>query len=514
MANRTEKSLKNAQISLLYYSINLLLGFWSRSVFFDYLGSEVLGLDATSTSLLGFLNIAELGIGMSVSYFLYQPIFDKNENKINEIVTLQGWIYRRIGALIIIAALILMAFFPLIFEETSLPLWYAYATFSVMLFGSLLSYFINYRQIVLAADQKNYKVTIATSGIDICLKILLILLLPVVSCPFILYLSTSFFSKIFGSFWLNHIINKEYPWLKNLGNGKIYFKKYSEIYNKTKQIFIHRLAGFAVVQATPLIMYAFTSLSVIACYGNYLVLTTNTTSLLSSLYNSTGAGIGNLIATKDKNKIIKVFWELLDSRLFISWVALFSVLFLSQKFIPVWLGTEYLMSDTIVLLLVISSAIFINRTTVDSFINGHGLFQDTWCPIFSGFTNLVLSIIFGYFWNVTGVILGGIISQSIFIGLWKPYFLFIKGFNISPWNYFIPFIRRCIILGGAWGCIHFATSWLNSVSIDSYISFFKYGFIVFLEILTILFTLFYVFTHGMKDFCKRIYNELEKKLRK
>ena len=73
--SRTSKSLKNAWVALFFYAINVIIGFWKRQVFFDYLGSEVLGLDTTASTLFSFLNLAELGIGASVGYFLYRPMF-------------------------------------------------------------------------------------------------------------------------------------------------------------------------------------------------------------------------------------------------------------------------------------------------------------------------------------------------------------------------------------------------------------------------------------------------------
>lgn len=64
---------------------------------FDYLGAEVVGLETTAGNLLGFLNLAELGIGMSVTYFMYKPLFSKDYEEINRIVALQGWIYKRVA---------------------------------------------------------------------------------------------------------------------------------------------------------------------------------------------------------------------------------------------------------------------------------------------------------------------------------------------------------------------------------------------------------------------------------
>lgn len=122
-------------------------------------------------NLLGFLNLAELGIGSAVAYNLYKPLFDDDINTINDIVSLQGWLYRKVAYVVAIGACILMFFFPLIFVKAQLPLWYAYGSFIVLLVAALLEYFVCYHQIVLVADQKEYKITIVVQGIKI-LKII------------------------------------------------------------------------------------------------------------------------------------------------------------------------------------------------------------------------------------------------------------------------------------------------------------------------------------------------------
>lgn len=109
-ANRTSLSIKNAQIALLFYLLNLILRFFSRKVFLDYLGVEVLGLNTTAQNLLGFLNIAELGIGGAVAYTLYVPLYNKNTDVINEIVSVQGWLYRIVAYFVIGGACIMMFF--------------------------------------------------------------------------------------------------------------------------------------------------------------------------------------------------------------------------------------------------------------------------------------------------------------------------------------------------------------------------------------------------------------------
>ena len=220
--SRTTKSIKNAQVNVIYYLIQIVLGFWSRKVFYDYLGSEILGLDTTAQSLLQFLNIAESGVGAAVAYFLYSPFFNNDKEKIIKIVAIQGYIYKRIANLIMVLAVVVMLFFPWIFSDINIPLWYAYVTFSVLLFGNLLGYYVNYKQSVLAADQKTYKVTRVTQLTSILFKVFLIFYLPYSSYPFYLYVSTTLLGSIIGSIWLNKVIKDEYPWLDlSNKNGRI-----------------------------------------------------------------------------------------------------------------------------------------------------------------------------------------------------------------------------------------------------------------------------------------------------
>lgn len=50
--SRTSKSIKNSLFALVFYFINLILQFFSRKIFLDYLGAEVLGLNTTATKIL------------------------------------------------------------------------------------------------------------------------------------------------------------------------------------------------------------------------------------------------------------------------------------------------------------------------------------------------------------------------------------------------------------------------------------------------------------------------------
>lgn len=144
--SRVKKSLLNARVNLICYFLSLVVAFFTRKVFLDRLGTEFIGLTGTLQSLLGFLNLAELGVASAIGYVLYKPIFDDNKEKINEIISVCGYIYRWIGFVILGAGIILSAFLPWIFPDTTFSLGVVYVGFYSFLGASMLGYFVNYKR--------------------------------------------------------------------------------------------------------------------------------------------------------------------------------------------------------------------------------------------------------------------------------------------------------------------------------------------------------------------------------
>ena len=160
MSGRVHKSMLNAEVNLIFYFLSLFFAFFSRKIFLDCLGAEFIGLTGTLGNILGYLNLTELGISASIGYFLFKPLQTDNKKEIQEILTLLGYLYNWIGAIIFGGAVLISLFFPLIFSKAELGFGIIYFAFYSFLGSSLIGYFINYRQILLSADQKNYLVAI------------------------------------------------------------------------------------------------------------------------------------------------------------------------------------------------------------------------------------------------------------------------------------------------------------------------------------------------------------------
>lgn len=446
--NRTAKSIKNIAVAVSFMLINLLLQFFTRKIFLDRLGSEILGLNSTAANLLQFLNLAELGIGTAVGFSLYKPLFDNDRQTIREIVALQGHLYRKIAFVVIGGAVIMGCFFPLIFSKMTLPLWYAYASFSVLLFSALLSYFVNYKEIVLSADQKEYKIMYSYRAVMMSRLLVQSICLWYFDNPYIWWLATELLFTIFASVALNRMIYRTYPFLRDkVARPHELRRKYPTIVTKIKQVFFHKLSTYVLQQSSPLIIAFLASLTMVTYYTNYMYVITGIGVMLNALFNGINAGVGNLVAEGDKKNILKVFGELFAVRFFICMTCAICVLTLTQRFIGVWIGTEFLLPQSTLVLITVTFFLNTNRASVDSFISAYGMFQDIWAPIVEASLNLGLSILLGWYFGLNGILCGCLISIILIVFIWKPIFLFRWGLKSSIWSYVWLYLR-CIIAAG------------------------------------------------------------------
>lgn len=506
MANesRVKKTLLNARVNLIFYFLTLALSFFSRKIFLDILGADFVGLTGTLQNLLSFLNIVELGVGTAVGYVLYKPLFEQNQQKINEIISVFGYMYRWVGRIILVGGIILSLFLPLIFPDTRFDLSIIYLIFYAFLASSLIGYFINYRQTLLSADQKNYVVTAYFQTGNI-VKVILQMISAFYTGSYYLWITIEFIFGIIYSFILNWKINQVYPWLKSeICEGKALLKKYPEIIKLTKQVFVHKIGGIVQFQSTPFLIYAFVSLQTVAFYGNYTLITDKLKVLLGNFLDSTAAGIGNLIAEGNKKKILQTYWELVAVRFFFIIIIVFSLYNLLPTFIRLWLGESYILSPTVLICVLSIFSLNTIRGTTDQFISGYGLYHDIWAPATETVIYIVVALLGGYLWQLEGVLLGSIVSLIIVVYFWKPYFLFSRGFKITVGVYWKEFAKFCFISAFTFIIFETIVKPLYTYPIDkNWETFLLYSLFVGLSLAMLQFCLLYIGSRGMKNVVKR-----------
>ena len=502
--SRVHKSILNARVNLFYYFVFLILSFFSRKTFLDCLGADFLGLTGTLTNILGMLSLSEMGVGVAVAYNLYKPLEEGNRNRIEELVSVFGYLYRKIGFFILAAAVLISCFIPIIFKNTVFSFSLIYFAFYSILLSSLFSYFINYKQIILNADQRGYVVTVYLRG-AMFVKLLIQMTVAYYWGNYYIWISLEIVYGVLSCIILNWKIRKVYPWLNaSVSKGKIYYPQNKHILTFTKQIFVHKIKDFFLLQSDQILIFAFVSLKMVAYYGNYTLVVSRVSDAFNSALNSFFPSVGNLVAEGDKDRIIKVFWELVSLRFIIAGFLVFSVYNLLESFITLWLGEQYILSRWILILLMVNVFIMQTRGTVDMFNNAYGHYADIWSAWTEGITNLGVTLVTAPFLGVIGILLGKIVSLFFIVVLWKPYYLFRDGFNVEIKEYWkgVGLYYSIFI-----GCFLLCTYLFSILPIDSCVSFLHWTLKAFVSIsifMTIYLILLYIYTPGTKSFTKRM----------
>lgn len=79
---------------IIFRGVNILFPFINRTAVLYILGNSYLGLNSLFSSILGILNLAELGVGSAIVYSMYKPIAENDEKTVAALLQLYKKIYR------------------------------------------------------------------------------------------------------------------------------------------------------------------------------------------------------------------------------------------------------------------------------------------------------------------------------------------------------------------------------------------------------------------------------------
>lgn len=457
--DRTRLTMRNATVSMLFFILSFFCQFPMRSLFIRYLGDDILGLNGTITGIIGFLNIAELGIATAIGFALYVPIVRGDQQQISEIISLQAWFYRIIAALIVGASALVLLFFPKILggvmQANHIPWWYAYATFGVLLLNNLWGYLFNYRQVLLQSAMRGYKVVLVVRGVTVMQTLLqLAAIYYFREQPHRAYgawLLLLALSGIVQTLLLEWLIHRNYPWLKcRVRGAKRFIAKYPLVLKKTSEIFFHKICQFIITSVTPLIiLYVFQSdqaLFKVTLYQNYFLVFTALNTFLSTLFDSLTSTVGNMIADKVPGERIELLFRgFVAVKLWLSMCLCFGLYFFSAPFMDLWVGEGRIFSTMECLFFVFYCFTQFSRL-YDVFLYSYGLFQDIWAPIVEGIIALLGALLLAPHMGMEGIFIAFLASQLLIVHLWKPYFLYTKGFGTALAKYYRAIFPQLLLM--------------------------------------------------------------------
>ena len=138
--SRISNTIRNTAIGFVTQLIVILLNFINRTIFIYYLGAEYLGLSGLFSNILSMLSLAELGIGVAISFSLYKPLKDNDIRKTKALMNFYQMAYRIIGIIILILGLCLIPFLDhLIKDIPDIP--HFVLIYVLFLLNTVVSYF-------------------------------------------------------------------------------------------------------------------------------------------------------------------------------------------------------------------------------------------------------------------------------------------------------------------------------------------------------------------------------------
>lgn len=441
---RTKDSILNITSNFIITLSKTILTFVVRTVFIKTLGAEILGLNGLLINILSMLSLAELGISTAINFSLYKPIANNDIESISKLMSFYKKAYRVIGYIISLLGLILMFFLDYFIKDYN-NIENLYITYLLFLLNTVSTYFISYKETLITADQKSYKLTIINFLSIITMNILQIIFL-IFTKNYIMYLIIQFIAEFIRRILVNRYITKKYNNINFLSKEKLNQEDKDTLISNVKAMFFHKIGDYCVNSTDNLIISKIIGILTVGIYSNYLTVINMVNTFITLIYSSITASFGNLVATETVEKRLQVFNKIN----FVGYIiyGTCSLIFINifNIFINIWIGKDYLLDINVVILIVINFYLSGMRVPLSTAKNAAGIYrQDKYVPIIQAFINLFISIILAKYIGLIGILIGTFIS-NIFASTQRPYVVFKYVFKKSTKEYYISYLKNVTIL--------------------------------------------------------------------
>lgn len=457
---RVKNSIINMSAGIGNQIIVTALSFISRTVFINTLGIEYLGINGFLTNILSMLTLAEAGIGASIMYSLYKPVAENDQEKINILMRLYRKAYMVIALIVLLLGLSFMPFLGYFIKDSNVE--NIHWIYLIFLFNTVAPYLYMHKNSFLSVSQKGYIVTgiySISSIASTCLKIGILHFTK----NYILYLVIDSVITVTTSIILAIIVNRMYPFLKEKVSGVLDAETKEKIVKNVKAIILQNIGNYLVLGTDNIIISSFISVAAVGLYSNYNMLIDICRNFTYQIFNNTYHSVGNLVAEESIEKVYSVYkvYMLLNFWLY----SFFSILLciIIEPFITLWIGPEYLMSKSVLLVLIIIFYERGMRNSITTIKTTAGVFhEDRYAPLVQAAVNLVVSIVLVKYMGIVGVFLGTFVSV-LAVPFWiTPYLVYRNVFNKPVMDYFLKYSYYAAIGIGTYFITNFASNFTLS----------------------------------------------------
>lgn len=424
---RAQNTMRNIIWGVLTKTISIAFPFITRSVIIYKLGVEYIGLNSLFSSILQILSLSELGLTSAITFSMYKPIAEGNQDLICSLLNVYRKLYRRIGTVIMVIGIVLIPVLPYIVKKDSPANINLSILYIMYLINTAISYYLfSYKAALLSAHQRNdilNKIQIAVLVLQNILQVITIIFTQNYYAYVIILITSTVLYNV-----LTHIITtKKYP--SYYCKGELPQTEKNDLKKQVSGLVIMKVCGVLRNSFDSIVLSSFLGLVVLGKYQNYFFINSSLCLITTIILTSMTAGLGNRVATESRTSNYVLFKKINFLYMWIAGVLAVCMMCLSQDFIKLWIGKAFWLDLSIVVSLTLyfytlklSEMVYIMKEAAGLWWN------DRYRPLIEGIVNLVLNIILVRFFGVLGVIWSTIltmwISEVIFMtrSVFKNYF--------------------------------------------------------------------------------------------
>lgn len=429
MSSKT--SIYNVGLSVLYRIIRLLGLILVRRLLIQYAGNEANGLHSFYLGVMGFLTVAELGVGEAIAFAMYRPIVERRETEVAALYQLFRKAYRIIGAVIFGMGLAMIPLLPKLVKGNAALDIDLEKTFFLMLVSVVVTYLFGAESSLINAHKRNY-VTAGISFFSAMVQYVLQAMVLIATGSFEKYLYCVIAAA--GIQWLLTRIAAE----KNYGSILHYSSQFlgeeqrKSLSTNIKAMFLHRLGYALVNSADSVVISALLGVAILGKFSNYITIVTAMFSVITLVFTPLTSTVGHMLVT-DRKQAEDDFWVFSTANYLLGVVFFLGYYAVVDPLIELLFGHGLEMGRSVVFVITVNYFVQFMRETGHLYHNAAGAFYyDRWKPFAEGTLNVILSLAlavafqqrFGEEAGAVGVILATIITNLTICHIVEPYVLF------------------------------------------------------------------------------------------
>ncbi len=455
---RTKKTISGSFWGMMEKITRLIGPYILRIIVLKKLGIDYLGLSGMFNSILHVLCLSELGFGIAVVYYLYKPIAEDDQEAICQIVTYLRKMYLLIGTFVMVAGLIIMPFLPHLINGTVPQDINLYLLYLIYLVHTALSYLLfAYKSSLLSAMQSNDIV----SGTGFISMVILY-----GGQIIALYLTQNFYIYAFmlpvtttlRGILVSLYVDKHYPHL--IQRAQITEQRKKEIKSKIMPLMSVKISSMLMTSIDTIVITAAISLEVSAIYNNYYYVLSGVLGLLTVIYESMLAGVGNSMVVESREKVMDNFHKFSYINSWLITVCSAAMLCLYQPFIRLSFGSESVLPIGLVILFVLYFYFTVMEKIVMLYKDAAGLWREDMLRLYAAnLANIVLSIILVKPFGLYGVIGASVVAYAVSVPFLDKV-LFKHYFHQPVGRYYLWEIREVIVSLIVCTACYFVTSFM------------------------------------------------------